>query len=136
MSSCIMLEKLTKTFAIYLAIFKNVGKTFFHTKISWGLFWAETHPQSKFRGNPLSSSHAKLLTNQPTKNQTDTGENITSFAEENNSKIMSTLTSPNVLFCLCNSLTSKDIQLTKKSIIEKRPILGLEKLQSRTGLSF
>ena len=26
----------------------------------------------------------KLLTNLPTKNQTDTGENITSFAEENN----------------------------------------------------
>ena len=37
------------------------------------LFWAETHPPSKFRGNPFCRFCLILLTNQPTSQQTDSG---------------------------------------------------------------
>lgn len=45
-------------------------------------FWADTHPQSKFHGNLSSRFCVILLTNQATKQQTDTGE-IKLFSGEN-----------------------------------------------------
>ena len=41
-----------------------------------GRFWAETHPPSKFHGNPFCIFLCK-----PTKEQSDTGEHITSEAD-------------------------------------------------------
>ena len=56
---------------------KNPGSIHFSwisTKSPWGLFWAETHPPSTFQGNLFTSICVILLTNQPTNQQTDTGE--------------------------------------------------------------
>ena len=42
----------------------------FWTKSNWVVFWAETHPLSKFHRNLLSGFCVILLTNQPTNQQT------------------------------------------------------------------
>ena len=57
----------------YLTLLKKVSENScicpfirIHTKSYWGLFWAETHPPSKFCWNGLSSFCVIMITNQQT----------------------------------------------------------------------
>ena len=51
-------------------IFPQKLTKMFVKKSWWGLFWADTHPPSKFGRNQLSNFPAIVLTTQPTIQQT------------------------------------------------------------------